>query len=225
MEVIGVAANARTHSLRGKIDEKFYAPAGQASWFEIRATTDPRHLLHTIWKEVPSIESAQTLDELIRIQNTQPRLIAELCAAFGILALLLAATGIYGLLSYTVAHRTKEFGIRMALGAGKSRVVAMILEETGALVTIGVIVGAVAAAALTRLITTQLYGAGVTGPRWSLARYEHVESATQLDGLRALDPLTIAVVIAILAAAALLAAYFPAARASRVNPVQTLRHD
>jgi ABC-type antimicrobial peptide transport system permease subunit len=101
----------------------------------------------------------------------------------------------------------------------------MILGETTVLVAIGMIAGLAAAAAVARVIATQLYGAGSAGPRWSLARYEHVESATQLYGLRALDPLTIATVVGILAAAALLAAYFPAARASRVNPADTLRHD
>jgi hypothetical protein len=97
MEVIGVAANARTHSLRGKIDEKFYAPAAQAegaSWFEIRTAGVPDRLIQTLRKEIPSIDSAQSLDELIRIQNAQPRLIADLCAAVGMLALVLASTGI-----------------------------------------------------------------------------------------------------------------------------------
>jgi hypothetical protein len=230
MEVIGVAANARTHSLRGKIDEKFYAVANRdtaASWFEIRTAPDlnPKRLVQTLRREIPSIDSAQSLDELIRIQNAQPRFVAELCAAFGILGLLLTATGIYGLLSYTVANRTKEFGIRMALGAGKRRVTTMVLGETGALLVIGAIAGALAAAVITRLISTQLYGAAITGPRWSLTRYEHVESAIQLYGLRAMDPLTIAAVIGILCTAALLAAYVPATCASQVDPATALRHD
>jgi predicted permease len=230
MQVIGVAANARTHSLRGKIDEKFYAAADQntgASWFEIRTAPDlnPKRLVQTLRREIPSIDSAQSLDELIRLQNAQPRFVAELSAAFGILGLVLASTGIYGLLSYTVANRTKEFGIRMALGAEKRRVTAMVLGETGALLAIGAIAGAFTAAVITRLISAQLYGAAITGPRWSLARYEHVESATQLYGLRALDPPTIAAAIGILCIAALLAACVPAARAAQVDPATTLRHD
>lgn len=228
MEVIGVAADARTHSLRGKIDEKFYSVANPntgESWFEIRTAIDPSRLVQTLRREFPSIDSAQSVDELIRIQNAEPRFIAELCAAFGILALVLASTGIYGLLSYTVAHRTKEFGIRIALGAGKRRVAAMVLRETAVMLTIGAIGGLAAATAMSRVAAAQLYGAAATSPRWSLARYEHVDSATRLYGLRVSDPFTIAAVLSILCVVALLAAYFPASRASRVDPAQSLRHD
>ncbi len=228
MEVIGVAADARTHSLRGKIDEKFYAAAGQntgASWFEVRTAIYPNRLAQTLRREIPSIDSAQSAEELIHIQNAEPRFIAELCAAFGILALVLASSGIYGLLSYTVAQRTKEFGIRIALGAGKRRVAAMVLRETATMLAIGALTGLAIAVAMSRVAAAQLYGAAATGPRWSLARYEHVDSATRLYGLRATDPFTIAAVLSILCIAALLAAYFPAARASRVDPARTLRHD
>jgi len=228
MEVIGVAADARTHSLSGKIDEKFYAAANQsigASWFEIRTAIDPNRLAQTLRREIPSIDSAQSVDELIRIQNAEPRFIAELCAAFGILALVLASTGIYGLLSYTVAHRSKEFGIRMALGASKRRVAAMVLRETATMLAIGAFTDLAMAAAMARVAAAQLYGAAATGPRWSLARYEHVESTTRLYGLRATDPFTITAVLSILCSVALLAAYFPAARASQVNPAITLRQE
>ena len=233
MEVVGIAANARVRSLRGSIEPKFYAAADQtgiASWFEIRTTIDPNRVLNAVRNKILaidgnlSIENARTLDQLIDAQNAQPRLIAELCAVFGILALILAATGIYGILSYTVSRRTNEIGIRMALGADKRRVARMILEETGSMLAVGIIAGAAAAAAMERLIASQLYGFASAAPRWSLAQYQHVESATQLYGLRAMDPPTLGIVVAILCVIGLIAAYIPAARAARVNPVNALRH-
>lgn len=232
MEIVGVVADARVRSLRGSIDPKFYAPADQtggASWFEIRTTVDPARVLNPVRKTILaidgdlSIESARTLDQLIETQNAQPRLVAELCAAFGILALVLAATGIYGILSYTVARRTNEIGIRMTLGADRRLVARMILQETGAMLAIGMIAGGAATAAITRLLASQLYEFASAGPRWSLAQYQHVESATQLYGLRAMDLPTLGVAVCILCMAGLIAAYVPAERAARVNPMHALR--
>ena len=232
MEVVGVATDARVRSLRGTIEPKFYAAADQAggaSWFEIRTTIEPSRVLNAVRKKILaidgdlSIENARTLDQLIEAQNSQPRLIAELCAIFGILALILAATGIYGILSYTVARRTNEIGIRMALGADKRRVARMILQETGYMLSIGILAGAAAAAAMERLIASQLYGFASAAPRWSLAQYQHVESATQLYGLRAMDPPTLGVAVGILCVVAWIAAYIPAERAARVDPVNALR--
>jgi predicted permease len=232
MQVVGVAANARVRSLRGNIDPKFYAPADQtygASWFEIRTTIDPNRVLQAVRKTIVaidgdlSIENARTLDQLIEAQNAQPRVVAELCAAFGILALILAATGIYGILSYTVARRTNEIGIRMALGADKRLVARMILRETATMLASGMIAGVAAAAALARLLASQLYGFASAEPRWSLAQYQHVESATQLYGLRAMDLPTLGVAVCILCVAGFIAAYVPAERAARVDPISALR--
>jgi len=233
MEIVGVAANARVRSLRGNIDPKFYAPADQTgggSWFEIRTTVEPRRVLNAVRNKMLavdenlSIETARTLDQLIDAQNAQPKLIAQLCAAFGILALVLAATGIYGILSYTVTRRTNEIGIRMALGAGKLLVTHMILQETAAMLGAGILIGAAATAATARLLASQLYGLNSAGPRWSLGQYQHVESATQLYGLQALDPPTLGAAIGILCVVALIAAYVPAERGARVDPVNALRH-
>lgn len=230
LEVVGVAKDARVHSLRGKIDPKFYV-AGGGPWFEIRTAGDPNRLLSAVRKTILDVDadlpirSARTLDQVVDAQNAQPRLIARLCTIFGILALVLAATGIYGVLSYGVARRTNEIGIRMALGARKGQVIGMILEETGGMIVVGVMVGVAATAAGARLIATQLYGPNTAGPRWSLARYQHVESGTQLYGVSAMDPLTIGVAVCILGAVALLAALIPAARAARVDPVRALRHE
>jgi ABC-type antimicrobial peptide transport system permease subunit len=147
------------------------------------------------------ITSAHVIDDLIDEQNRQPRLIARLCTIFGLIALLLAATGLYGVLTYSVARRSNEIGIRMALGAGRGSVIGMVLEETAIMIAVGMAVGILAIVALTRLIGNQLYG------------------------LSAIDPATIGAAVGILALTALIAGYIPAARASRVNPVVALRHD
>jgi ABC-type antimicrobial peptide transport system permease subunit len=128
-------------------------------------------------------------------------MIARLCAIFGGVALLLAATGLYGVLSYGVARRTNEIGIRMALGAGKGRVIAMILRETGIMILIGLASGMAATAGTTRLVASRLYG------------------------LSALDPITMLTAVIILTAVAIVAGYIPAARAARVNPTQALRRE
>ena len=213
-EIVGVSKDARDHSLTRDVPPRFFIPAdqfmqGPAPWatFEIRTAGNPEQMLGAIRKTVLSVnedlpvENAGPLTDNLDHANDQPRMIAHLCTIFGIVALLLAATGLYGVLSYGVARRTNEIGIRMALGAGKSRVVAMILRETGIMILIGVAVGAAATAGAARLVASRLYGLSV------------------------IDPLTVATAIGILAAVALIAGYIPAARAARVNPTQALRHE
>ena len=230
LEVIGVAQDARVQSMRGTIDPKFYV-AGGGSWFEVRTTGDPHRVLTAARKAILArdgtliIQSARTLSQTIEMENAQPRLIARLATIFGVLALVLAATGVYGLLSYSVARRTNEIGISMALGASSSRMIGMVLKETALMTISGVFAGIAATAAGARLISTQLYGVNQIGPRWSMARYEQVDNAAQLYGLSAMDPLTIGVVAGVLCGLALLAAYIPAARAARVDPVSALRHE
>lgn len=154
-----------------------------------------------------------------------PRGSAAKQSIFGVIALFLAAIGIYAVLSYNVARRANEFGIRMALGAATSRIAGMVLGETGFVIVAGLIAGLGAAAAAARLLAAQLYAIQATCPRWSLARYEHVDSATQLYGIGAMDLLTIMGTISILVAVALVAAYIPAARAAHVDPASALRHE
>jgi predicted permease len=230
LEVIGVAKDARVQSMRGAIDPKFYVPGG-GSWFEVRTTGDPNRLLNAARKAILVVDSdlaiqkAETLSHTLEMQNAQPRLIAQLATSFGVLALALAVIGIYGLLSYGVARRTNEIGIRVALGADRRRITGMILKETGFMIAVGVIAGLALTATGARLFSTQLYGLNAAGPRWSLARYEQVESATQLFGLTAMDPLTIGIVMGILCSFGFIAAYLPALRAARVDPVQALRNE
>ncbi|HZQ52759.1 MAG TPA: FtsX-like permease family protein [Bryobacteraceae bacterium] len=234
VEIVGIAKDARINSLRGAIEPKFYAAADQnsgASSFEIRTAGDPKRLANAVRRSILGVDQnlfisdAQTLEQKIDEQNAQPGLIADVCTTFGVIALFLAALGIYAVLSYNVARRTNEFGIRMALGAETTRLIGMILKETGLMIAAGLMAGWIAAAAAARLLAAQLYGVASTGPRWSLARYEHVDSATQLYGITAMDPLTIAGTTCILVAVALLAAYIPAARAAQVDPAAALRHE
>jgi predicted permease len=233
-EIVGIAKDARVNSLRGAIEPKFYAAADQNSGafsFEIRTIGDPNRLVNLVRRTLLgtdknlSISDMQTLDEKIDTQNVQPKLIADISAIFGVIALLLAAIGIYAVLSYNVARRINEFGIRMALGAERSRITGMVLKQTGLTIAAGLIAGVMAAGAAAHVLAAQLYGVNATGPRWSLARYEHVDSATQLYGIGAMDLPTIAVTICILAGSALIAAYIPAARAAQVDPASALRQE
>jgi len=175
--------------------------------FEVRTAGDPEQMIASIRKTLLSVNedlplgAARPVVMSIDLTNAQPRMVARLCSIFGTIALLLAATGLYGVLSYGVARRTNEIGIRMALGAGKGRVIQMILRETGIMIVLGVVAGVIFTAAGVQLIKSSLFG------------------------LSALDPLTVVSAVVILTAVALLAGYIPAARAARVNPTQALLHE
>lgn len=214
MEIVGVAKNARDHRLRGDVPPRFYIPGDQGmqgpnEWaiFEIRTAGDPEQMISSVRKAILSVnedlpvEGARPVAVSVDRSNAQPRMVARLCSIFGIMALLLAATGLYGVLSYGVARRTNEIGIRMALGAGRGRVVKMILRETGIMIVIGVVAGVGFTAGGVQLIKSRLYGLG------------------------ALDPLAVLSAVGILAVVALVAGYIPAARAARVSPTQALRHE
>jgi predicted permease len=214
MEIVGVAKNARDHRLRGEVPPRFYFPADQGMYgpnefanFEIRTAGDPEQMIEAVRKTILSVNedlpvgNARALVESVDQTNAQPRMVARLCSIFGVMALLLAATGLYGVLSYGVARRTNEIGIRMALGAGKARVIQMILRETGVMIAIGVVAGVIFTAIGVQLVKSSLYGLG------------------------ALDPMAVVASMAILGVVALVAGYIPAARAARVNPTQALRHE
>jgi len=151
-------------------------------------------------QELP-IKDVRSLQESLDRINTQPHMIASLCVIFGGAALLLAAMGLYGVLSYDVARRTNEIGIRMAVGAGRGTVINLILREMGAMIVIGVILGMIFASVGTRFVASRLYG------------------------LSALDPLTIFSAVGILCFIGLIASYLPALRAARVNPTKALPYE
>jgi predicted permease len=230
LEVVGVAGNARVQSLRGDIDPKFYIP-GSGKWLEVRTASEPSRFARAVRKAILGVDSQlgipgiHTLEETLSAQTAQSRLIAQLAGGFAVVALMLAATGVYGLLSYELVRRTNEIGIRMALGAQKRQVLTMIFKETQVMMIAGVMLGIAATSVIARILASQLYGLNTDGPRWSLARYEHVDSAVQLYGVAAMDPITIGSAAVCLLGIALLAAYLPAKRAAALEPLQALRDE
>jgi putative ABC transport system permease protein len=141
------------------------------------------------------------MTELLSRSLFPARMGAVLLGAFGLLALLLAAVGLYGVISYSVSRRVREIGIRMALGAGRREVLRMVLKEAMALVAVGIGLGLAAGAIMTRLLAGFLYAVSVT------------------------DPATFAGVTLLLGAVALLASLIPARRATRVDPMVALRYE
>jgi putative ABC transport system permease protein len=131
----------------------------------------------------------------------QERMMSTLAGGFAMLAVVLACIGLYGLLAYAVTRRTKELGIRMALGAQRARLLAMVLKAAVRLIVIGIAIGLPAGLVVARLVQSMLFG------------------------LKANDPGVIGIAIFLLTIAALIAAYLPARRASRVDPMAALRHD
>jgi putative ABC transport system permease protein len=141
------------------------------------------------------------MDELLSEAQARPRFLTLLLTLFAGVALVLAAVGIYGVISYSVAQRTSEFGIRIAMGARPSDVIGMVLGQGLMLGAIGVVLGAAGAFALTRLIRGLLFG------------------------ISSFDPLTFAVMAVVLAAVTLVACWLPARRATRVDPMVALRYE
>jgi ABC-type antimicrobial peptide transport system permease subunit len=139
------------------------------------------------------------MDQLIAATIARPRMYALLLAIFAGVGVLLAAVGIYGVLAYSVAQRTREIGIRMALGAERSAVIALVLRESVVLTSIGIALGVGGAAALTRYLATMLFG------------------------LTPLDPITFVAVSVLFATVAALASWMPARRATAVDPMTALR--
>lgn len=210
-EVVGVAANSRKLGLRGEIEPRYYVPVAQpidvprSLAFAVRTAGEPgagvTAVRRAILAEDPNlpITVARPLAELIDERLAQDRLLARLSVAFGVAALLLAAIGLYGVLSYGVARRTGEIGIRKALGAGEGRVIAMILREST-----GVLAGGLAAG------TVLAFGS----LRW-------IES--RLFGLSPSDPAAFVAAALLLVVVAMVAAWIPARRAARVNPLVAMR--
>jgi putative ABC transport system permease protein len=208
-EIVGVVADSHYLEIREQITPTLYLNTFQSpapgSEFAIRTTVDPNLIVPTVQREIErqvkgmAIANVRTLASQVDSWIVQERLVALLSSCFGGLALFIAAVGLYGVLSYTVARRTQEIGIRMALGARSRDVMAMIMKEIAWLVCLGLAAGIPLALLLGHFISELLYG------------------------LRPTDPLTIVVGSIVMLIVAMVAGYVPARRASRVDPLVSLR--
>jgi predicted permease len=212
--VVGVAADAKYNSVREKTPPRFYAPffypiEPDTSFgnVEVRSSgkpsaiaTDIREAVKQVAPNLPPIQ-IDTMNELVADSLKQDTMLTTLSSFFGALAVLLACIGIYGVMAYAVANRTNEIGIRMALGANRVNVLALILRESLLLVTIGVVIGLPVVFATWKLIKSLLYG------------------------LTPADPLALAAATVLMFAVAAIASYIPARRASQTDPIVALRYE
>jgi putative ABC transport system permease protein len=208
VEIVGVVKDAKYVSLREKPSPTMFIPEAQVgprgfANIEIRADTDVVPPVKAAIEAVNRDISLQFAMFSVQIEESlvRERLLATLSGFFGGLALLLAIIGLYGVMSYNVARRRNEIGIRMALGAEQSRVLRMVLGEVGVLVFIGLAIGIAAALATTRFVQSFLYG------------------------LTPNDPWVLSSAAAVLALVAVVAGYLPARRASRLDPMTALREE
>jgi predicted permease len=213
LEIIGVVADAKYNSLRAETPRRFYVPffnpveASTQATFEVRYSGESAPVVAGLRELVRQTDSTldpleiHTIPERIDAKLVRDRLTARLSTFFGVLALLLACIGLYGVLSYTVSQRTSELGIRMALGAQRGNVLWIILREALTVTIIGAAAGLAISLFATKIIASMLFG------------------------LSPLDPITLFGAAAILLAVATLAATLPAWRASRTDPMTALRYE
>lgn len=210
-EIVGVVDDVRYGSLRAPAAPSLYFPFRQAPFRRMtvvmRTNGDPATLAPLARREVAAFDPSLPLGNVITLADAVERSIARdrfamlLVTLFGAVALSLAAVGIYGVLSYTVAQRTQELGVRMALGANGPKVAGLVMRRMAILIAVGVGVGALSAALATRAISSQLFG------------------------VTARDPLTFIMVTILLTAVGCLASYLPAFRATRISPLTALRYE
>jgi putative ABC transport system permease protein len=210
-EVVGVVADTRDHALAEEPIPEIYVPYLQQPSFSmafiLRTTADPQPLVKTVRGAIESIDKNQplsdatTMDEVIAGLVAPRRFQMMLLGLFALLALVLAAVGVYGVVSYSCSLRVHEFGVRMALGAERRDLLGLVIRQGARLALIGVFAGLGGALALTRYLSSMLYG------------------------IKPADPLTLLAVSLLLAAVALLASYIPARRATNVDPMVALRYE
>jgi predicted permease len=214
--IVGVVGHVKHYSLDVEGREQIYFPHRQPLYgvfaprdmtLAVRTSLDPASVTSAIREQVLAIDKGlplyniATMDQLVANSVAQPRLNLSLLVAFALLALALAAVGVYGVMAYAVTQRTQEFGIRMALGASPADVLKQVFREGGRLAAWGLGLGLIAALALTRLMASMLYG------------------------VKPSDPLSLGVAAALLAVVAFAACYIPARRATRVDPLVALRYE
>jgi predicted permease len=213
MEIVGIARNARYGGLKYTVPPVMYIAYNQG-WpqpedmvFELRTKGDPllyvntvREIVHRADARLPVSNVMTQVGEIAKTIN-QEIVFAELCSGFAILALVIACVGLYGTVSYNVSRRTGEIGIRMALGAQRGLVVRMILKQVLVLAAVGLAIGVPVAFGSSKVVASFLFG------------------------MKPNDPIALSLAVVILLAAAILAGYAPARRASRIDPMVALRHE
>ena len=206
--VLGIAGDAKYNNLRREINPTMYTPfTGGYGEFELRTAGDPSRVIPLVRDIVAHADinlpvfNVRTQTKQIEQQLAQERIVARVSSFFGILALALACIGLYGLLAYEVARRTREIGIRMALGAQQGDVLRLVVRQGIILALVGAGVGIVAAMGVTRFMKTMLYDVHPS------------------------DPATIIGVSVLLTVVALAACYVPARRAMRTDPMNALRYE
>jgi putative ABC transport system permease protein len=214
LTVVGVVGDLRQFELSTKPRPEIYLPYAQLHMFwaapralVVRTASDPMGVVAVVRGEIWAVDEDQPVSNIMSMEQVisesvaKPRLYSVLMGLFGAVALVLAAIGIYGVISYTVSQRTHEIGIRMALGAQPRDIFRLVVGQGMGLVLIGVGIGLAASLALTRFLESMLFGVSAT------------------------DPATFAGVTLLLAAVALLACYIPARRATKVDPLIALRYE
>jgi predicted permease len=210
-EIVGVVKDTKYFELREKVESMIYV----SNWCQeagdrvlcLRSTGDPKPLIEAVRREVRNLDSAIPVRETVTMEQqvnnhiSQERLIATLSSFFGSLALLLAAIGLYGLMAHSATRRTREIGIRMALGARRTNVLWLILRDAVVLVLLGAVIGLPVAFGVTRFVSSFLYG------------------------LTARDPITMVAATVVLASVTVVASFVPARRASKVDPMVALRYE
>jgi len=211
MEIVGVVGNVKYLGLTVDTDPAIYLPFAQnynaRMFLAVSSPGDAAQLTAALRRDIQSIDpgvtlaQAGTMEQALALSVSQPRFNTMLLALFAGIALLLASVGIYGLIAYSVAQRTHEIGVRMALGAARADVVRMVVRQGVSLAAVGIVLGLGGAFALTRLLKTMLFGIGVT------------------------DSLTFAAAPLGMMLVVLLATFVPAFRATRISPVVALRYE